>query len=241
MKKSLIILGAILAVSLGSWAYVSMASNHFEVPEEGITFHEVPLVCGAAPDMGCGSRSKPILLELQNEPTIKEAWLNRQGTVTAIVWEEGVEPNVKVVPAIFKKHSLSRFPIGSKSFKTLESEDYKAELASFFQRNSSEKSDRWYKGKEVDELSMEEAGRIASKIIDPLVTDGTLSEEDASAFHTEVEAYIQNEFLTLEDVSLLGTTEYYDRWEVAIMKMGEKYSVDMPKVEMCPPSSCKKS
>lgn len=225
MKKSLMILGGILAVSLGSWAFVSMVSNHFEVPEEGITFHEVPLVCNAAPDIGCGSRSKPILLELQNEPTIKEAWLNRQGTVTAVVWEKEAEYNVKAVPAIFKKHG--------KSFKTLKGEDYKTELASF-------KSNRWYKGKEVDELSMEEAGRIASKIIDPLETDNILSKEDALAFHAEVEAYIQNEFLTLENVSLLGTTEYYDRWEVAIMEMGEKYSVDMPKIEMCPPSSCKK-
>lgn len=227
MKKSLYILSAIFAISLSCWAFVSIVSNDFEVPEEGITFHEVPLVCNAAPDIGCGSRSKPILLEFQDEPTIKEAWLNREGTVVAIVWEKGTNYNTKAVPAIFEKHN-SRF-------KTLTGKDYERELASF-------RSDRWYKDKEVDELSMEEAGRIADKVIAPLVSDGILSETDASALHSEVEAFIQNEFLTLEDVSLLSTTEYYDRWEVAINEMGKKYTADMPKIEMCRPSSpsCKK-
>ncbi len=221
-KKSFTILGGILAVSLGFWVFAGMISNHFEVPEEGITFHEVHLVCNAVPDIGCGSRSKPVLSALQNEPTIKEAWLNRQGMVTAIVWEKGTAHNVKAVPAIFKKHGLS--------FKTLKGTDYERELASF-------KSDRWYKDKEVDELSMEEAAHIAHKIIDPLVADGILTEADASAFHSEVEAYIQHEFLTLEDVSLLNTTEYYDRWEAAIKEMGKKYTPEMPDIEMCGPSS----
>ena len=54
--------------------------------EESITFYDVPLVCGAAPSIGCGSRAKPLLLDLERQPAIKEAWLNRTGTVVAIVW-----------------------------------------------------------------------------------------------------------------------------------------------------------
>ncbi len=230
MKKLLFILSGILIISISCWAFVSAVSNHFEVPVEGITFHEVPLVCNAAPDIGCGSRSKPILLDLQKESTIKEAWLNRQGTVTAIVWEKGVEHNVSAVPAIFKKHG--------KSFKTLKGEDYKTELASF-------KSDRWYKGKDVDELSKEEAGLIAKQITDQLVEFNILSEENESKMRSEVAAYIQIEFITLEDVSLLNDPAYYARWEKAIQKIGAAY-VDgkkMPEMEIFYPAgtSCQKS
>lgn len=31
--------------------------------DENISFHAVPLVCDAAPEIGCGSRSKPLLLD----------------------------------------------------------------------------------------------------------------------------------------------------------------------------------
>jgi hypothetical protein len=32
---------------------------------ETITFYDVPLVCGAAPSIGCGSRAKPLLTDLE--------------------------------------------------------------------------------------------------------------------------------------------------------------------------------
>jgi hypothetical protein len=34
-------------------------------PNEVISFYKVPLVCGAAPDLGCGSRAKPALLAME--------------------------------------------------------------------------------------------------------------------------------------------------------------------------------
>lgn len=52
------------------------------------SFFHVRLECGAAPHLGCGTRSRPILLELEGERSIREAWLNRQGTVLAVVWSE---------------------------------------------------------------------------------------------------------------------------------------------------------
>ena len=45
--------------------------------EPVITFYKTPLVCNAAPQIGCGSRAKPTLLELEKNPAVKEAWLNR--------------------------------------------------------------------------------------------------------------------------------------------------------------------
>ncbi len=44
-----------------------------------ISFYKTPLVCNAAPEIGCGSRAKPALLELEKNPAVKEAWLNRSG------------------------------------------------------------------------------------------------------------------------------------------------------------------
>jgi hypothetical protein len=49
--------------------------------DETITFYDVPLVCGAAPEIGCGSRAKLLLIDLEQQSGIKEAWLNRTGTI----------------------------------------------------------------------------------------------------------------------------------------------------------------
>ena len=37
--------------------------------DERVSIYRVPLVCPAAPSIGCGSKSKPILLELESQPT----------------------------------------------------------------------------------------------------------------------------------------------------------------------------
>jgi len=41
-----------------------------------ITFYDAALVCGAAPAIGCGSRAKPLLIDLERQTAIEEAWLN---------------------------------------------------------------------------------------------------------------------------------------------------------------------
>ena len=227
MKKTILIFVGFAAAILAVLSLGSCADPHFEVPEEGITFHRVNLVCCAASDMGCGSRSKPILLDLEKNESIAEAWLNRKGTVVAVVWEEDMEPDVLAVPAVFREHGSS--------ITTLSGKKHGAQLAGF-------RSEKWYRGAAVDELSMEEAGRIAHQIIDPLVADHILPEPDAAKLTAEVEKYIQNEFMILEDVALLSSPEYYDRWEVEIQKMMGKYlpAEEVPIIEMGGPS-CKKS
>src|SRR6267154_1451094 len=57
-----------------------------------VSFYEVPLVCPAAPQIGCGSAAKPLLLELERSDVVSEAWLNRAGTIMAIVWSELSKP-----------------------------------------------------------------------------------------------------------------------------------------------------
>ena len=73
--------------------------------ESVITFYETPLVCGAAPEIGCGSRAKPALLELEKNPAVKEAWLNRPGTVIAVVWKDK-DQTAAVAEPIFNENSI---------------------------------------------------------------------------------------------------------------------------------------
>ena len=50
-----------------------------------LSVFQVPLQCTAAPQIGCGSRAKPMLLELERDSNVNEAWLNRAGTHRARV------------------------------------------------------------------------------------------------------------------------------------------------------------
>ena len=54
-----------------------IVNNKTKTKESAASFYETPLVCNAAPEIGCGSRAKPALLQLEKNPAIKEAWLNR--------------------------------------------------------------------------------------------------------------------------------------------------------------------
>src|SRR6266436_10087542 len=68
----------------------SPAARTFE--SSRLSFYEVPLVCPAAPQIGCGSASKPLLLELEHGGAVSEAWLNRAGTILAVIWPDQSKP-----------------------------------------------------------------------------------------------------------------------------------------------------
>ncbi|MBI4657582.1 MAG: hypothetical protein HY735_01825 [Verrucomicrobia bacterium] len=70
-----------------------------------VSLFQVPLKCPAAPQIGCGSRAKPILLELERDSNITEAWLNGAGTVLAVVGAESStrESRVKTVQSLLEK------------------------------------------------------------------------------------------------------------------------------------------
>src|SRR6266567_3550678 len=74
-----------------------------------LSFYEVPLVCPAAPQIGCGSASKPLLLELERSDVVSQAWLNRAGTIMAIVWIEPSKPRQrsKTVKAVLKERGMA--------------------------------------------------------------------------------------------------------------------------------------
>ena len=115
-----------------------------------VTFYKTPLVCNAAPDIGCGSRSKPALLELEKNPAVKEAWLNRPGTVIAIVWKDKVQTE-DVAKPILDENNISFTELKGKGGCTVQQTFRKTNL--------------WYRGADVDMLSREEAATIAESSV----------------------------------------------------------------------------
>ena len=112
-----------------------------QTPSDRFSVFNVPQACPAAPEIGCGARAKPVLLELQRQPGIAEAWLSGTGTVLAVVWKEdcNCQSRVKAVQPIFEKNGLSTNELtGAK--REMESKD-------FGSRHD------WYYGSEVDSLT----------------------------------------------------------------------------------------
>lgn len=118
-----------------------------------VSFYKVPLVCPAAPHIGCGSASKPLLLELERSGVVSEAWLSRAGTVMAILWSEQSRPRqrTKALRTILKEKDMTATELSGAPRK---------EAARDFQSGEG-----WYRGADVDRLSEEEAAVIANRWI----------------------------------------------------------------------------
>ena len=172
---------------------------------ETITFYDVPLVCGAAPSIGCGSRAKPLLTDLERQTPIEEAWLNRTGTIVAIVWR-GPTRMDEVIRPVFERHEV----------QCMERPADK-QLGESFRIEGN-----WFRGTEVDGLSLEEAREIAENSVAPATKDRLVSVEEAAQIKSDVEAYFRKElvkFRTKEE--LLRDTQ--GKFVDAILNIYEKH------------------
>ena len=210
----------ILAAAAIAFPYLGIASSSLHSQRSNasslalnteVSFFEVPLVCNAAPTIGCGSKAKFILNDLMQDEAVNEAWLNRTGTMIAIVWNPAVSSNMRrtAVDSVFTRHGL---PIVHAD-KTVH-----GDLAASFATRTN-----WYKGSEVDKLSIEEAGVIADKIITPLAKAVSFrSEEDMLSLREDIKNIIQNCFLSIRSYRELDA-QTYQRLENEIRLAGEKY------------------
>ena len=120
------------------------------VSPERVSFFEVPLECGAAEGLGCGSAAKPILTELSGNSEIADARINYPGTVLAVVWKEPAARKDGDVEALFdRNHSSAAVLRGDSREKALK--QYRL--------------DQWYGAAEADRLSEQEARVIASRLV----------------------------------------------------------------------------
>jgi hypothetical protein len=132
--------------------------------EKDVSVFQVPWQCPAAPDIGCGSHAKPILLQLERDPSVREAWLNRQGTMVAVVWKPDAKKNARGEVEKSLKEQKAAKVTGGKQAKALA--DFNAGKG-------------WYRGADVDRLSEEEAGVIAARWVRRVQARTTLTKEKA--------------------------------------------------------------
>lgn len=175
--------------------------------EPAITFYQTPLVCGAAPEIGCGSRAKPALLELEKNPEVQEAWLNRQGTVVAVVWKSKAQTDAVAKP-VFQKNGIE--------FTELVKRDIAVYEKGFRSANS------WYRGADVDALSREEAATIAVSSVKFALEHNLITQEEAGKIKNDVEAYFKEELVKLRTNDQLNE-DNQKKFIPAMYAIGEKY------------------
>ena len=111
-----------------------------EYERKNLSFYEVPLTCHIVSHIGCGSRSKPVLIDLLNFSSVRKTWLNRTGALIALEWGNKIYPNrrKKIISNVFLNYDLSSTEvIGRKYDECLQS--FKI-------------SKNWLTASEVDEL-----------------------------------------------------------------------------------------
>lgn len=188
-----------------------------------VSFYEAPLVCHAAPSIGCGSKAKFMLVDLEKySDAVEGAWLNKTGTVVAVKWNGATTKNkqTEIINAVSTNHNIELNPV-----TPAEANNY----AKTFPNAS-----QWFKGKEVDKLSKEEAQIIAANAIAGYKKDGLVKPSFEKPFQADIAKIYENLFLTISSYKDL-TTEAYNKVEEQIKQAGEKYvgKGKMPRVELC--------
>jgi hypothetical protein len=169
MKKMIMTLTIGSLIPLCSVQATDMASQ--SLTPDRVTVFQVALQCPAAPQIGCGSAAKPILLELERDPAVQEAWLNRTGTLIAVVWK--AEPNSHARSDIKSRLRLAGCCATKQEITEREGESRAEALKEL------ESGQGWYRGVEVHRLSEEEAGIIAARLVRRVEAKMTLEKNKA--------------------------------------------------------------
>lgn len=149
-----------------------------------VSLFQVPLQCPAAPEIACGSRARPILLALESDPTISEAWVNRAGSMLAVVGPKSSsrDSRTKTVESLLEE-------IFEKDVTTeIIGEARETELTRFVS------GDGWYRSAQTVRLSREEADIIAARLVRRIQSEVSLTDEKAKALETAFAEVFKREF-----------------------------------------------
>src|SRR5206468_1395994 len=124
----------------------------------------------------------PALLELEKNPAVKEAWMNRPGTIIAIVWKDKAQTAIAAEP-VFAENNIS--------FTELKDQD----AASY--KKTFRKENLWYRGADVDILSREEAATIAASSVKFALENKLITTDEAEKIKTGIEAYFKEELVKI--------------------------------------------
>lgn len=175
--------GAPVAARAGASSPASPAEAERSIPADRLSLFETPLGCWAVEGLGCGSLSKPVLAELEDDPRIEQAWMNRSGTMIAVVWKQtpAGRSGVETVERIFQAKGLeARALSGAEREKAVQ--DFSG-------------GSRWYRGAEVDRLSEEEARVVAARLVRRTEKSASLTPEKAASFREEVAKILAHDFV----------------------------------------------
>ncbi len=201
MKTHLVLMSALLYATLAS-AFENAAA----ATPDRISVFKVPLVCPAAPQIGCGSASKPILLDLERQPGVLEAWLNRAGTIISVVWkpDSDAETRRNVTAELKEDHATE-----------LEGKSRDNAVKDFLSGKG------WYRGADVDRLSEEEADIIAARLVRWVQAKTALPKDKAQGLQHAFSDTLRKDLTgkstgpnRLEDVA----REYLDQEQIKILK-----------------------
>ena len=184
-----------------------MVNNKSKEKASTISFYETPLVCNAAPEIGCGSRAKPALLALEKNPAIKEAWLNRPGTIIAIVWKDEALTKTVAEP-IFNDNNIEFTELNKK------------EAASY--KRTFREANKWFRGADVDILSTEEATTIAETSVKFALENNLITKDEAEKIKADVEKYFKAELVKIRTNDELND-DSENKFMKAMYDIAEKY------------------
>ncbi|QTE35816.1 hypothetical protein J3L18_22075 [Mucilaginibacter gossypii] len=215
MKSITIITSAVMLGSVCCAFFLMSFKAKSGIKKNVVTFYKVPLVCSAAPEIGCGSKAKPVLKQLEKNTSVAEAWLNHTGTVIAVVWKanSNMAASEKNTMAIFKEQNLDVQMVNGK--------EYDAMLSDFSNKKN------WLRHTEVDKLSMIEAGEIGSRLVARVNAKTPLSNETSSSLKTDFETLFKKRFITMntadvnKDPNLIET--FRQQTENDLLAIGKKY------------------
>jgi hypothetical protein len=201
---------AVLAGGLLYAPFATGAEHATTLTADRVSVFKAPLVCPAAPQIGCGSASKPILLDLEKQPGVLEAWLNRAGTRIAVVWKPESDPEArrKVVAELKEDRATE-----------LEGKSRDESVKDFLFGKG------WYHGADVDRLSEEEADIIAARLVRFVQAKTALPNNKAEPLHGAFSDLLRKDLTGkstganhLEDIA----REYLDQEQIKILKQAIK-------------------
>lgn len=198
MKKSVVAL-ACAVISL-AWTSSSFADEGRARIEPGtVSLFQVPWQCPAAPEIVCGGLAKPVLHELEQNTGIAEAWINRAGTVLAVVGsDQDRQARANTVRTLLRE-------ILEKDVATeLEGEARTRELANF--RSGA----AWYRSAQMDSLSMEEADIVAARLVRRIGAKIELPEDRARLLTASFAEVFKRQFIRSSDAPPAGDRKSRD-------------------------------
>lgn len=180
---------------------------------EETTFYRVPLMCHAARGLGCGSRAKPVLLDLQKRPIVEEAWLNQTGEILAVVWTHGSDAAARssTIRAVTEAHDVS--------MAELDTNARDAALKSFRSGTG------WHRGTDVDRLSEQEAQVISDRLLHRVTAKAPTAQVKVSVVGPVLTEAIRQQLVSTctsptrcREALLAAASKHFDKSELAALQ-----------------------